>query len=240
MRKAHTRLLGEYVAVLNSLPKSGEDGFRTTRLLTHLHMRKRLKLVQVAYVQIAQTLNDEGVAAYREWLNDAEAGLQSMIETLTAWRRPSILALIPLAIGIYSSIFDKVAVSSLVVYVLLGYSLFFGFLLLPVVWEGFFVKRRLFAPPTEDDQAGSRNVYAREDELFSLIGRVKPREAPLDQFILTVIPFMLVEIPALVFTLAQDWTLNHIFWLLPVFLLGLLSLIPILKRAKRIRAERPG
>ena len=194
LREAHAKLLGEYVTVLNLLPKRGEDGHRSATLLAHLHMRGRLNLVRHAYLQIAQTLAGQGVASYREWLKDAAEGLNDMTDTLIGWRRPGIVALIPLAIGIYSNLLNEITLSTLVVAVVVGYSLFFGLLTLPVLWEGFHIKRRLFTQATGDPAQG-RNVYEAENTLFSLVNREKPLEATLDHWILVAPVMLLVYLP---------------------------------------------
>lgn len=81
---------------LESVWKSYEVSFHRleyffARLLAHLHVRKQLKAIRVAYLQIAQTLNPESAADYRARLGDSAAGCQEFRDSLTSVTRPSSL-----------------------------------------------------------------------------------------------------------------------------------------------------
>jgi hypothetical protein len=230
-------LLGEYITVLE-LVTTQKDGRRTAKILAHLHMRRRLKLVRDAYLQIAQSLAQAGVSAYREWLNDAAKGLTEMIDTLVGWKRPGIVALIPLAIGIYSNLFEDTTLATVILLVVFGYSLFFGLLALPFVWEGFHVKRRLFTQPMGDPPR-PRNVYEVENTLFNLIRREKPVELDLDQWVLIAPVVLCVELPIIgVFIVSQDWSFDHWPWFTPLIALALVLTFLLNRRWARI-ADRP-
>jgi hypothetical protein len=202
----HRRLLDEYVHVLQeaSTPRAskwarklvGDPASRSpyaSRKLAEAHIRRRLLTLAAIYCQLG-VIHDRPLGAE---LVRAGRDCETFAGTLSAWRLPTVLAILPLVIGVLGQIRGALAdvnvesvIGAAVAYVLYGAALAFVF-----VRRAFRHKRKLFYPNAAaaerpggaGDADDGRNVYRSERELFDALGWAKPIEAPLDQIAVALV-----------------------------------------------------
>jgi hypothetical protein len=184
--KATSQAKHFYSAIFRSL-------FRT---YAESHIRKRLRDIRNAYIQLRQTLNSKEEAAYCEWLDEATQRLEDFRSTLSSWRVPKVIALIPAAIALIATTLGLIGVEISVVVeenkpedkseetevdtlnLIIGWIV--GLILMGIVylallmWSGFRAKRKLFlgiAQVEHQPESGliiapKANIYGLEQRLF--------------------------------------------------------------------------
>jgi hypothetical protein len=226
LKAVHLALVGEYMTVLNAVtpraafaPANTPPGFdmvfrAAIRLLVHQHVRKQLQAVADAYVQLSAALDVELAPQYREWLREAAVSCSQMRQSLFTVRRPSVLsiaptliAVVPLAVAGAGSYWSRLAESvedlpfsstAWAAFYLI-YVLFWGAVFGAAFFTALHWKRRLLAPTPDDELA--RNVYASENVLFHVLGRVKRVEAPIDVYLAAG----LILVVAMFLTAVSSW-----------------------------------
>jgi hypothetical protein len=225
LRVAHSDLLAKYLAVLaegatwtawrypGGLPSSGTLSRLMLNRLVEAHVKKRLRIVARAYLQIGEGLRTELDDECRAWFEEARRACTNLAESLTSLKRPGIVALVSPAIAL-GGLIAKAPVSlhsvgSAVLRVAAASS-FFAFLLVLAFRDSHREKRRLFLWGDFTDTAAGeepkRNIYRSEDRLFALIRRRKPRELSLDTVLWWVgLTFLMTVAVAAVFVTASWW-----------------------------------
>jgi hypothetical protein len=210
--------------------------YRAAQLLLHAHIRRRLHLVACAYRRLAQTIDPETEGPYREWLLNAAAGAQEIIETLRSFKRPGLFAIVPflLTVGAKAS---NTHLSRLLLVLVGVYGGSLTLILLTIFVAGFTLKRRICMTPLPGDQGQS--VYRSEDDLFWLLGQRKPLEYPLDSFILLLLSVIVAEGAFLGSATAPTWVSRHPVIVIPGGVVAVaLAVTSFVKSAQMMTARR--
>jgi hypothetical protein len=207
LRLSHRVLLTEYVGVLAEItvPMGWRCG-RFARILTaprmvrrfvHSHIRRKMKEVTQAYVELEQTLPDDPtIAEYADWLNATRKQLERLRDSLSSWRLPGLITLGSFAVTVagaaakvklHGSFF---ATNRSLIGFIFGYVAFIILWLLGFVYQSFRYKRDLFLGRRRTHAStaigGDHNVYRLETALFALLNRGRRREGAVDYAVLNL------------------------------------------------------
>jgi hypothetical protein len=200
-------LVTEYVGVLAEL--TAPIGWRcggVARIFTapgvvtrfsHSHIRRKMKEVTQAYIELEQTLPDDPAAAeYADWLNATREQLERLRDSLSSWRLPGLITLGSFAVTVggaaakvklHGSFF---ATNRPLLGVIFGYVAFIILWMLGFLYQSFRYKRDLFLGRRRTHAStaieGDHNVYRLETALFALLHRGRRRERAVDYVVLNL------------------------------------------------------
>lgn len=269
LESAHLRLMGSYLTTANDAtrlpvllvtrrwceinrPTLGKPpwlvlGF-ATKLFVESHLKRKLKELTDAYVQLESALSIVGDREYRDWLRQVRDSMAAFRGSLSSVHRLRLTlgALWPALTGILGGVglqvsfpgsIDPVVLLLIALVVLID----LGPYLYLFLRSSFLVKRELLLPgarllerqPRETQRKLGGQVYEVEDKLFQLLGRAKKKEVPVDAaglFAVLIVPGAL-----LVVALARLFHLGDSIW---TFLIGSLVFVGIIMRPVWIVARR--
>ncbi len=239
LKKAHYKLIKEYVNILNQaseLPFFSvlKFGF-LVRIFIESHIKGKLNEIKASYIQLAQTIYAD---EYRNWHKQTKEELSEFADTLSPWggmrKIGGILGfLIPWIITILSTILAEINIYELIIKYLntMSYFLFFTFFIIlgalityPLIFirNSFRYKHMLFFSGSD----GDTNVYKLEDELFKLLEKKKIIEWPVDTVALNIL-FTPTGIISLMVFFRQESTFTG-FARIMLYLVILLSVLLII------------
>jgi len=166
------------------------------RLIAETHIRGKLRELCRVYRQRSIVLKSKGAhGQIQTWMDRAINEAREMEDTLQSWKTfwDAVSSLVGVLSTVAVVLFGLNSVSDFIPQVVafftnvteenmlqVMYTLFPLIMIVMVFWSALFgsfsIKRALFIARGK----GHKNVYEKEDELFSLLGRGKNKEYPLD------------------------------------------------------------
>jgi hypothetical protein len=184
------------------LPKRPAPRPYGSRRLCESHVKRRLNVLASIYKQESLVGSDEAArAAYEQAAGES----QSFADSLTFWRLPTWLALLPLFGGALSQVgglMEGVELDDPFVLGWIGlWLLYFGGFAVAILVSNFHRKRTVLYPSWKADERlrgtvkegpdDERNVYRSEEGLFDSLRRGRPLEQPLDFYAWTFVAAIL-------------------------------------------------
>lgn len=223
-------------------------------LFVELHMKNKAKEIRDIYIQLSQTINDDRkyYKKYKNWLITSASELelystslasQKTIKELLTKFWTAILAIIVVILrvdNIFQALVNLVRftpISSEYATFMASFfriSLNATMILMPLLVLSFWTKRALLHPAINivflgDFVISERNVYQKENEIFSLLHRDKIPEFPVD-FFAFISPFLVfvVFVPILAWMeFSRNQILTSGFWIGILIVLASMVVLPI-------------
>jgi hypothetical protein len=198
------------------------------------HIRRKLVAIKHAYTELLQFVDDPD---YRAWLTETTERIEKWLDLLPRSRLP-LLAAIPLLSPVVGVLGEDdnwaYVIGAAPLVLVIGWVIGRG-----LVLDSFWFKRELMLPGVSvleseglDPPPSVRNVYAREDELFRVLGRDKPGEVRVDLVLGLGLIALVMEAVVVVASLNVSGSL---WWFVLYGAAVAVALLLMRRRARRVR-----